>query len=111
MHFPKENWSGRRDSNPQPSAWESNPEVLVYQYFTIFPKVFAIAYLARFAFSCPICMLLWDIFGTSTLMTNSGRHYVGERITMPWSNYAKVLEARVGWFLSCAAQLVGAWDS
>jgi hypothetical protein len=22
--FPKETWSGRRDSNPQPSAWEAD---------------------------------------------------------------------------------------
>ena len=42
MRFSKETWSGRRDSNPQPSAWESSPVVLVYQYFSIFPKVFDI---------------------------------------------------------------------
>src|SRR6185295_7165355 len=68
--FPVVNWSGRRDSNPQPSAWESNPGVLVYQHFSIFPKVFAIAYLALFAFACPICTLFWDIFGTSTIATS-----------------------------------------
>ena len=52
MRFAR-NWSGRRDSNPQPSAWESNPVVLVYQHFSIFPKVFAIAYFAVFACFLP----------------------------------------------------------
>jgi hypothetical protein len=74
-------WSGRRDSNPQLPAWESNPVVLVYQHFSIFPKVFAIAYLALFAFPCPICTLFWDIFGTSTIVTHSPRQYFEECVT------------------------------
>ena len=61
--------------NPQPSAWESSPVVLVYQHVSIFPKFFAIAYLALFAFSSPICRFLWDICGTNSVVKNSHRQY------------------------------------
>ncbi len=70
MHFYNENWIDDGFANVRPSAWETNPGVLVYQHFSIFPKVFAIAYLALFAFACPICTLFWDIFGTSTIATS-----------------------------------------
>ncbi len=51
---------------PATSAWESNPGVLVYQQFSIFPKNFAIACLAVIAFFLPSCTLWWDICGTSS---------------------------------------------
>jgi hypothetical protein len=32
FRFTEEKWSGRRDSNPQPSAWEFEFSILYFQY-------------------------------------------------------------------------------